>query len=919
MAESDCTDCPLSEQRGRKAITGQFPSTWNGIALLLDQPEPLAAKRNLLITGEEERFLRGVFKSVAVELDQCLILPVIQCAGELSRDAKGKLTEAGKREQWAAIQGCRPYVEAALAHWKPRVTVGFGLAAARFLAGEDAQVDKLRGTVMDLPGAEPAGLGPAMVTEGPKRTLAGFGFSADVVMRDVRRAVRWAVDGWPAWAQEVHLAPSPAELRRLALEWRAAGVLSVDLETIPEPKNRWLCPLRAVGLGGERAAASLPYFAHEVRDYYTPAEWLEVRAILRELLADPQLPKLFHNMQFDIPVLIAHGWEIAGPCHDTMVAHHVLHPRGVLHGLQYAASMYLDVPAWKTEFQKEWEAPFPVLGTYNARDVIVTARLWQAEQEALTARKLRAAYELERWNAEIAWRMSQRGVFVNEARRAELWQVFAAQSAELQARVFEVSGVAEVHLKLLGAADQLAPPAWAAVKLKDYVAGVRPDLGLLVSNCRLVAQLSLTTAHQKGLLESAEKINELAVAGEPDVETGDGRQTAGRICSVTRSAIRNLREAIFCFPFVELTREAQMGVLIHEWLKLPRMAPPNSNGTYATNDHALHHLKDQPIVASWQSWKEASYYRDWLEALPVFADGRIHHAYKTTTTPSCRYAGGSNKEGADPLERWNPQNVNKKVMRVLTAPPGYCLVAGDVKGAELRVAAALSGDPVMKQRILDFDAGKTPHDMHTARAIGLWPDYLTRPKKEQDLLRLIAKRANFLIVYGGGAGTLRGVWKEQLPAEATAAEQEATDQRLFKECQRVIADVRRDWSVLAAWLEEGYQHALKTGQLVIGHLTGTAMRFPLRKDPYVGRSECYNYPIQRTTRELVVAMSQRINPRLPAGCFQVADNHDQLVFEAPLELEGAVRRILEEEMNLYFRGVAIRTDIAVGYDWLDVK
>ncbi len=71
--------------------------------------------------------------------------------------------------------------------------------------------------------------------------------------------------------------------------------------------------------------------------------------LIRSVLEDPTIPKLFQNGLYDIAFLIrAVGIRTLGATHDTMLLHHALQPEA-LKGLGYLGSVYTDHGPWKVE------------------------------------------------------------------------------------------------------------------------------------------------------------------------------------------------------------------------------------------------------------------------------------------------------------------------------------------------------------------------------------------------------------------------------------------------------------------------------------------------------------------------------------------------------------------------------------------
>ena len=60
----------------------------------------------------------------------------------------------------------------------------------------------------------------------------------------------------------------------------------------------------------------------------------------REVLEDPAIAKIGHNLKYDVTLLRWHGIKVAGELFDTMLAHSMKEPE-MRHGLDYLAKLYL--------------------------------------------------------------------------------------------------------------------------------------------------------------------------------------------------------------------------------------------------------------------------------------------------------------------------------------------------------------------------------------------------------------------------------------------------------------------------------------------------------------------------------------------------------------------------------------------------
>ncbi|UQS94616.1 DNA polymerase I [Mycobacterium Phage Rifter] len=209
------------------------------------------------------------------------------------------------------------------------------------------------------------------------------------------------------------------------------------------------------------------------------------------------------------------------------------------------------------------------------------------------------------------------------------------------------------------------------------------------------------------------------------------------------------------------------------------------------------------------------------------------------------------------------------VRRCFVAEPGHVMASVDYQTQELRVLAALSGDPTMIQAFKD---GADLHQM-TADAAGV--------------ARKVGKRANFLTVYGGGAKTLAE--KEEI---------------YFALAKRVLDAFARTYPGVARLSKKLAGEAGRNGYIIN----------PMGRRLPVDSSRTYsalNYMIQSSSRDVTCRALIRLHEagftpyiRLPI--------HDEIVASIPAEKAdwGAaeIGRLMAEEMG----PVMIGTDPEVG-------
>lgn len=148
-------------------------------------------------------------------------------------------------------------------------------------------------------------------------------------------------------ACEIWIEPSLADIERFINDHvRGCEILSVDIETTG---SRITCIGFAPGSG---LAIVIPFDDERSKGgSYWPDRESEVKAwaLIRGVLTDRAVPKLFQNGLYDIAFLWrAYGIGVMGAQHDTMLLHHALQPES-LKGLGYMGSIYTDHGPWKHE------------------------------------------------------------------------------------------------------------------------------------------------------------------------------------------------------------------------------------------------------------------------------------------------------------------------------------------------------------------------------------------------------------------------------------------------------------------------------------------------------------------------------------------------------------------------------------------
>ena len=146
---------------------------------------------------------------------------------------------------------------------------------------------------------------------------------------------------------EIWIEPTLEDITQFIADYvKNCPVLSVDIETSGTQ-------ITIIGFAPRRdLAIVIPFFdpSKPGRNYWpTPELERECWEIIRRVLEDESIPKLFQNGLFDIAFIWrTAGVAVRGATHDTMLLSHAQQPEA-LKGLGYLGSIHTDHGPWKVE------------------------------------------------------------------------------------------------------------------------------------------------------------------------------------------------------------------------------------------------------------------------------------------------------------------------------------------------------------------------------------------------------------------------------------------------------------------------------------------------------------------------------------------------------------------------------------------
>ncbi|HEV2483679.1 MAG TPA: DNA polymerase I [Puia sp.] len=209
-----------------------------------------------------------------------------------------------------------------------------------------------------------------------------------------------------------------------------------------------------------------------------------------------------------------------------------------------------------------------------------------------------------------------------------------------------------------------------------------------------------------------------------------------------------------------LASPKQLGEILFERMKLDPKARKTKTGQYATGEDVLlklaakHQIVDD-ILAFRELTKLKSTYVDALPTMINRKTGRVHTSYAQAVAVTGRLSSNNPNLQNIPIRTERGREIRKAF---IPRNDDYVLVSADYSQIELRIVAAISGDPNMCAAFLE---GKDIHTATAAKVFGVEEKDVTKE------MRYKAKSVNFGIIYGQGAfgladnlGISRGEAKE---------------------------------------------------------------------------------------------------------------------------------------------------------------
>jgi DNA polymerase-1 len=290
----------------------------------------------------------------------------------------------------------------------------------------------------------------------------------------------------------------------------------------------------------------------------------------------------------------------------------------------------------------------------------------------------------------------------------------------------------------------------------------------------------------------------------------------------------------------------------------------------------------------------------YVDALPEMINrktGRVHTSYAQAVAVTGRLASTNPNLQNIPIRTDRGREIRKAF---IPRNGEHVLISADYSQIELRIVAAISGDPNM------CEAFRSGIDIHTATAAKVYGVDAADVTKE---MRYKAKSVNFGIIYGQGAFGLA----DNLGISRS-------------EAKEIIDNYKKEFNGITKYMDETVNFAREKGYVEtlmgrkrwlrdIGSSNFTVRAFAERN--------AINSPIQGTAADMIKMAMAQVHKTFKEKNFKskmILQVHDELVFDAAKDEIEIIKPVILECMQNAMplpNGVPVIAEVGVGENWLE--
>ena len=351
-----------------------------------------------------------------------------------------------------------------------------------------------------------------------------------------------------------------------------------------------------------------------------------------------------------------------------------------------------------------------------------------------------------------------------------------------------------------------------------------------------------------------------------------------------------------------LASPKQVGEVLFEKLQIDSKTKKTKGGQHATGEDVLLKLaKDNPIVEDILSFRELTKLRStYVDALPQLINkktGRVHTNYGQAIAVTGRLSSNNPNLQNIPVRTARGREIRKAF---IPRDKDHVIISADYSQIELRIVAAISGDPAMGE------AFRSEKDIHTATAAKVFN------VKEEDVtkeMRYKAKSVNFGIIYGQSAFGLA----ENIGVSRT-------------EAKEIIDAYKKEFANIQKYMDETIQFCKTNGyvQTLMGRKRWlkdiNSSNWTVRG---FAERNAINSPIQGTAADMIKLAMIDVHREFQKHNFKskmILQVHDELVFDAHRFEVETIKPIILDSMKNAMKlpnDVPVEAELGVGENWLE--
>lgn len=350
-----------------------------------------------------------------------------------------------------------------------------------------------------------------------------------------------------------------------------------------------------------------------------------------------------------------------------------------------------------------------------------------------------------------------------------------------------------------------------------------------------------------------------------------------------------------------LASPKQLGEVLFEKLMLDPKAKKTKTGQYATGEDVLQKLAHQfPIVSDILIFRELTKLKStYVDALPLLINpktGRVHTTYAQAVAVTGRLSSNNPNLQNIPVRSDRGKEIRKAFV---PRDSDHVLISADYSQIELRIVAAISGDPNMCEA---FRLGKDIHTATAAKVYGIEEEAVTKE------MRYKAKSVNFGIIYGQGAFGLA----ENLGISRT-------------EAKTIIDNYKKEFPGITQYMastiqfakEKGYVETLMGRKRWLRDINST--NFTVRG---FAERNAINSPIQGSAADMVKLAMIKVQAAIKKNQLKskmILQVHDELIFDALKEEAEEMKKLILTNMEnalILPNNVPVVAEAGIGDNWL---